>query len=244
MILINSSPKDALKIFQPFLPIFVPVGIGCLLAALKREGIVARFIDEQVEENTLDLIQQYVKEMDRPYIFGFSVLTAAYKSAISVSKELKRLYPDSIILFGGIHPTALPEEVLSFYHIDFVIRGEGENALVEFYRCVREGKDYKHIANLSYRVNGRIIHNDRSFALDDLDSYPAFPYDLFTSPRYDLGFVISSRGCPYKCIFCSNRITTGMRYRYQSAEAIVDELDLLYHKYNKRYILFIDDKFW
>src|SRR5450759_2671467 len=103
MILINSSPKDALKIFQPFLPIFVPVGIGCLLAALKREGIVARFIDEQVEENTLDLIQQYVKEMDRPYIFGFSVLTAAYKSAISVSKELKRLYPDSIISVSYTH---------------------------------------------------------------------------------------------------------------------------------------------
>jgi len=243
MILINSSPKDALKIFQPFLPIFIPVGVGCLMGALDREGIEARFIDEQVEENTLELVQQYVKEMERPYIFGFSVLTAAYKSAVSVSKELRRLYPDSIILFGGIHPTALPEEVLSHDHIDFVIRGEGERSLVELYRCLREGKSLKGIANLSYRENGSIVHNDRTFVLDDLDSYPPFPYHLFTSPRYDLGFVMSSRGCPYRCVFCSNRITTGMKYRYRSSKAIVDELEMLYDKYGKRYILFLDDNF-
>ncbi len=243
MILINSSPKDALKIFQPFLPIFVPVGIGCLMAALDREGIKARFIDEQVEDSALELIQQYVKDMERPYIFGFSVLTAAYKSAILLSKELKRLYPDSVILFGGIHPTALPEEVLSQGHVDVVIRGEGEKGLVEFYRCVKEGRDYRNIPNLSYRENGRVIHNERSFVLDDLDSYPPFPYHLFASKRYDLGFVMSSRGCPYKCVFCSNRITTGMKYRYRSSAAIVDELEMLYDKHDRRYILFLDDNF-
>ncbi len=243
MILINSSPKDALKIFQPFLPIFIPVGIGCLMAALDREGIQASFIDEQVEENTIDLVNRYVSGMQRPYIFGFSVLTAAYKSAVEVSKELKRIYPDSVILFGGIHPTALPEEVLSHGHVDFVIRGEGERGLVELYRCIKEGKDYRSIPNLSYRENGRTVHNERSFVLDDLSNYPPFPYHLFTSPRYDLGFIMSSRGCPYKCIFCSNRVTTGMKYRYRSAEAIGDELDMLYHRYNKRYILFLDDNF-
>lgn len=243
MILINSSPKDALKIFQPFLPIFIPVGIGCLMGALDREGIGARFIDEQVEENTIDLVRQYVDGMERPYIFGFSVLTAAYKSAIEVSKELKTLYPDSVILFGGIHPTALPEEVLSHGHVDFVIRGEGEKGLVDLYRCVKEGRDFRGIPNLSYRDNGAIVHNERSFVLDDLSNYPPFPYHLFTSPRYDLGFVMSSRGCPYKCIFCSNRVTTGMKYRYRSAAAIVDELEMLYRDYNKRYILFLDDNF-
>ena len=211
------------------------------MAAAEREGLRAQFIDEQVEEDVFGKVAEYVKAMERPYIFAFSVLTAAFKNAVMVSKELKRLYPDSIILFGGIHPTALPDEVLSFEHVDFVLRGEGEKSLIELYRRVKEGKDFTHMNNLSYRRNGRIIHNKMSPILEDLDSYPSFPYHLFTSNAYDTGFIISSRGCPYQCIFCSNRVTTGRKYRFRSAEAIVAELDMLYHKFNKRYILFLDD---
>ena len=241
MILINSSPKDPLKIFQPFLPISVPIGIGCLLATLEKEGIEGKLIDEQVDENIFDLIQESCQKMNRPYLFGFSVLTTAFKRAILVSKELKRRYSDSIVLFGGIHPTALPEEVLSFSHIDAVWRGEAEKGLAEFYRCVKEGKDYTHLKNLSYRKNGQVIHNRRFFPSDDLDSYPPFPYHLFVSKRYDLGFLVSSRGCPYKCIFCSNRVTTGRQYRFRSAEAIVHELDILCHKYHQSHVVFVDD---
>lgn len=241
MILINSSPKDALKIFQPFLPIFVPVGIGCLLAAAERAGIKARFIDEQTEDDVVGSISKYVKEIEPPYIFGFSVLTAAFKQALLVSKELKRRYPDSVILFGGIHPTAMSEEVLSHGHIDIVLRGEGEKALLELYKCIKEKREFTHIDNISYRKDDRIVHNQRTLILDNLDEYPSFPYHLFDARKYDLGFVISSRGCPYRCIFCSNRVTTGRKYRFRSAEAIVEELDMLYHKYNRKYMLFLDD---
>lgn len=241
MILINSSPKNALKIFQPFLPIFVPIGIGCLLGVTERSGIKAKFIDEQIEDNVVRRAAEHTKNMERPYIFGFSVLTAALKNAISVSKELKRLYPDSVILFGGIHPTALSEEVLSYPHMDAVLQGEGEHSLLEFYKCIKTGKDFTHIKGLSYKKNGQIIHNERAPLIDDLNSLPQFPYHLFTNKKYDLGFVISSRGCPHRCIFCSNRITTGRKYRIRSADAIIDEIDMLYHKYNRRYILFLDD---
>ncbi len=243
MILINSSPKDALKIFQPFLPIFIPVGVGCLLAACEQAGIKPRFIDEQVEDNVLDRVEEYVRDMEKPYVFGFSVLTAGFKQALTVSRELKRRYPDSTILFGGIHPTAAPDEVIAFDHIDAVIRGEGERPLIEFYRCVKESKDFTHINGLTYKADGRVVHNNMSSIIEDLDNYPSFPYHLFTSNKYDLGFVLSSRGCPYRCIFCSNRITTGKKYRYRSAEAIVNELEMLYNKYDRRYVLFIDDNF-
>ncbi len=243
MILINSSPKDALKIFQPFLPIFVPVGVGCLLAACEQAGIKAQFIDEQVEDRMLDRVAEYVRTLEKPYIFAFSVLTAGFKNAVSASKELKRCYPDSVILFGGIHPTAAPDEVIAFDHIDAVIRGEGERPLIEFYRCVKQGKDFTHISGLTYKAGGHIVHNDMSDIIEDLDDYPPFPYHRFTSGKYDLGFVLSSRGCPYRCIFCSNRITTGKKYRYRSAESIVDELEMLYNKYSRRYVLFIDDNF-
>lgn len=241
MILINSSPKDALKIFQPFLPIFVPVGIGCLLAETERENIKARFIDEQIEDDILGLVKRHVREMDKPYIFGFSVLTAAFKNAVFISRKLKENYPDSVIIFGGIHPTAMPDEVLGYKHIDIVLRGEGEKALVDLYRYIKSGKDFTHLSNISYRIDGQIIHNKTGILSDSLDSFPSFPYHLFNSGRYDLGFILSSRGCPYECIFCSNRVTTGRRYRFKSAEAIVNELNLLHYKYNRSYVLFVDD---
>lgn len=243
MILINSSPKDAAKVFQQFLPISVPIGIGFLISAAEREGIRAVCVDEQVEERVLDRVAELVKTIEKPYIFGFSVLTAAMKSAVILSKKLRELYPDSKIVFGGIHPTALPDEVLGYDHIDAVIRGEGERPLIEFYKHVKAGKDYTNIDSLSYRKNGVIIHNKRFPAIEDLSSDPPFPYHLFTNKKYDLGFIMSSRGCPYDCIFCSNRITTGKRYRYRPADVLVEELEMLYSKYGKNSITFLDDNF-
>src|SRR3972149_5649668 len=135
LILINSSPKNALKIFQPFLPIFVPVGIGYLAAVTDRERIKFKVIDEQVDDSVQALVEEYIKEFEPPYIFAFSVMTITFKNAIIVSRELKKIYPDSIIVFGGIHPTAMPEEVLLYDHVDIVVRGEGEKALIELYKC-------------------------------------------------------------------------------------------------------------
>ena len=243
MILINSSTREALKIFQPFLPIYVPVGIGYLLAITERAGIKTRFIDEQVEEDIFEKISDYIKEMDKPYIFGFSAMTAAYKRAMVVSKRVKELYPDSIVCIGGVHASAIPDEVMSNEHVDIVVRGEGELILPDLYRCIKEGRSFTDIENISHRQNGKIVHNNIASVIDDLDSLPPFPYHRFTSKKYDLGFVVSSRGCPYGCIFCSNRVTTGMKYRYRSPVSIVDDLEVLYHRHGKTFILFLDDNF-
>ena len=243
MILINSSTREALKLFQPFLPIYVPVGIGYLLAITERAGIKTRFIDEQVEEDIFEKISDYIKEMDKPYIFGFSAMTAAYKRAMVVSRRVKELYPDSIVCIGGVHASAIPDEVMSNEHVDIVVRGEGELILPDLYRRIKEGRSFTDIENISYRQNGKNVHNNIASVIDDLDSLPPFPYHRFTSKKYDLGFVVSSRGCPYGCIFCSNRVTTGMKYRYRSPVSIVDDLEVLYHRHGKTFILFLDDNF-
>ena len=242
MILINSSPKNALKIFQPFLPISVPIGIGCLAAAMEREGINVEILDEQIEDDVLKKIAEYTDKASKPYIFGFSVLTAALKSAIDLSKKLKEIYPDSVVIFGGIHPTAMPEEIMAYKHIDFVLRGEAEKSLLELYRAIKAKTDYSKIPGLSYRKDNKVLHNPFNFIVEDFDSYPSFPYHRFAgNKRYDLGFVVSSRGCPYRCIFCSNRITTGRRYRYRSASLIAKELEILNEKYGQKFVMFVDD---
>jgi len=217
--------------------------MGYLMAFLEREGITPRYIDEQIEDHVISRIAKQIQELEKPYIFGFSVLTASFKRAIELSKTLKTLYPDSRILFGNIHPTALPEESLAYDHIDFVLSGESEKTLLELYRCLKNGKSVSHIPNLSYKQDGKIIHNPKLLLHDDLSDYPLFPYHLFPPESYDLGFIMSSRGCPFKCIFCSNRIVTGLKFRFRPADAVLKELELLSSQYNLTNISLLDDSF-
>ena len=128
------------------------------------------------------------------------------------------------------------------------------------YKWAKENREWTQIEGLSYRLenhglasysqshrkDGDIIHNRVSQSPVNLDNLTDFPFHLFKSDRYDLGFVFSSRGCPHRCIFCSNRVTTGKKYRYASAEKIMHDLDWVYNQYlikkeGKRNIQFLDD---
>jgi len=246
MILINSSQKNAAKMFQSFMPVYVPIGIGYLAAVMEREHFPFKIIDEQVEDDTFGKISEYVCSpylpVTHPYIFAFSVLTASYKIALETAKKVKEIYPDSVIIFGGPHPSALPEEVLMNPQVDIVIKGEGELILPELYWRIKGRQDYSDIKGISFRKGSEIVHNDRSTEIVDLDTLLPFPYHLFDIKLgYDMGFIVSSRGCPFNCIFCSNRVTTGKKYRYLSPENTVKELELLYKNYHPKMVLFLDD---
>jgi radical SAM superfamily enzyme YgiQ (UPF0313 family) len=241
MILINSSPKDTLRAFQLLLPVWAPIGLASLKAIADREGLPAFLVDEQVERDPLALIGQHVKNLKPPYFFGLSVLTASYRRALDTARQLKSLYPDSVVCFGGPHPTAVPHAVLEHPEVDLVVRGEGEAILPELYRRVKSGSDLDGLAGISFRRGGQVIHGPAPEPILDLDSLPRFPYHYFDPKRYDLSFVASSRGCPYRCIFCSNRNTTGKRYRYRNNDAVMEDLELLQSQYGRRHVGFLDD---
>lgn len=245
MILINASSNKTARIFQEFYPIHPPVGVGFLISYAEREGIKMTHLDQQVEEDIMSKLPALVKNTKPPYMFGFSVLTTGLKPAIELSQQVRKAYPDSFIIFGGIHPTVMPEEILAYKHIDLVVRGDGEKPLMELYRCMKEGRDYTHIENLSYiNKDGKIVHNPYGSLDKTLDNLPPFPYHLFTHKSYDLGFILSSRGCPYKCTFCSCITFPGSTlYRYLSNKLIVDQLEVLYKQHNQKTVLFVDDNF-
>jgi anaerobic magnesium-protoporphyrin IX monomethyl ester cyclase len=243
MILISSSPKDALKIFQPFLPISAPIGAASLVVVAERDGLPVRFVDEQVEADPLRLICRLADELQPPRIFGFSVLTASYRQALTVAKQLKDRYSDSVTVFGGPHPTAVPDAVLAHPQVDLVVRGEGEAVFCELYRRLKNRDSLDGLAGVSRRVGDQIVHGPPPELVLDLDSLPRFPYDYFAREPYDLGFIMTSRGCPYRCIFCSNRVTTGKRYRFRNCEAVLEDLSLLSGRFGQRHINFLDDNF-
>jgi len=244
VLLINASARDTVKIFQPFYPIHPPVGVGQLVSVARAAGLEVDFIDEQVTEDLEGEIDRRVRRLPAPYFFGISVLTSAVASAMRLAATLKRRYPGCFIVCGGIHPTLVAEEVLADPSVDAVIRGEAEQPLLDLYRAFRDGGPLVKIPNLSYRSGATVVNNPISFIVNDFRRYPPFPYDLFTDPRYDMGFVLSSRGCPYHCIFCSAKAMPGSAtYRFRDAKAIVDEVQYLREKRGVDSLIFVDDNF-
>lgn len=243
MILIN--PKSTkFGIFERYVPLSVPIGVGYLAGYLLNHGRKAEIIDEHIEPLSKELIDRTLRKVSPPYIFGISTLTACAQRSYDISKRIKEWCPDSKIVLGGIHPTVLPDEALGNDPVDFVIRGEAEETLLELYDAVKNNADHSRIPGLSYRSGGRIVHNQPA-DLPDLSNFPPFPYHLFEGAlgKYNFGFIASSRGCPYDCIFCSQRTISGRKFRYISEEIVLEEIGLLVGKYRQTHINFVDDNF-
>lgn len=243
MVLINPR-STKFGIFEKFVPLSVPIGIGYLAGSLIRQNKTVKIIDEHVVAINEKILKEVVQELSRPYIFGISTLTACVNRALEIAKIIKSSFKDSKVIFGGIHPTVLPDEILRNENIDFIVKREGEEVLCELYEAIKNNSDYSKIKGISYKLNGQIIHNPLA-ELPDLSNIFVFPYYLFEkhTDKYNFGFISSSRGCPYDCIFCSQRSISGRQYRYVPTQIVIDEIELLINKYQQRHINFVDDNF-
>jgi radical SAM superfamily enzyme YgiQ (UPF0313 family) len=246
MILINPgyNRKQKLGGFSRYVPLSVPIGIGYLAGYLIKHGKPVEIIDEEIVRLDDRLLDECIEGLDQPYIFGISCLTAGIARGHEVAAMIKAKHPKSIVIFGNVHPTVLPEDVLNDRNVDIVVRGEAEESLNALYESLKNNKDYAGIKGMSFRRGGQIVHNENA-ELPDLKNVPGFPYHLFEryADRYELGFVASSRGCPYNCMFCSQRSISGRKYRFFPSEVVVESLDQLINKYGRRNITFVDDSF-
>ena len=214
-------------------------------AYLRHSGL-AEFFSR--EKSNLDRIGRI-----KPDLIGFSCTTAHYQWALSFARKVKKRYPKIPVIFGGVHPTLLPEQVLKEKSIDFVCVGEGEGPLLELVEAIAKGKTEFKIKNIWYRRGRKIVKNPWRPLLADLDKLPYIDKDLFRGylPQHYFTHVyfFTGRGCPYNCTFCGNeqmrRIFKGLGVyvRRMSPKRAVEELVVLKKKYGARYILFEDDIF-
>lgn len=246
MILINpqKNRRDQLGGFANYVPLNVPFGIGFLSGYLLMKGKSVTVVDEEVTPFTIAILDGYVKSAVAPYIFGISCLTANINRGFEIARLIKERCPSGVVIMGGIHPTVLPDDVVNSGVVDIVVRNEGEVTLFRLYEAIKAGRDYRDIQGISFLKDGAVTHRGEP-PLVDMNELPIFPYHLFEPhrARYNFGFLTSSRGCPFDCIFCSQRAITGRTYRFMKTDKVIETIDIMVNKYGESNIVFSDDNF-
>ncbi len=210
--------------------------IGCLvLATIMRDlGYGVRVMLEEVED--ID-----TNEFGEADLICISSLTSTAPGSYQYADFIRNVYPEKTIVMGGTHPTFVPDEALQ--HCDFVVRGEGEEALVELVRSLESGADYRGIANLSWIEEGRPVHNPERPKAEDLDVLPIPDFSLVPSGRLDIMSIQTQRGCPWDCSFCTVTKLNGHKLRGHSVERVLDMLEAYTKMPNFSYLFFADDIF-
>jgi radical SAM superfamily enzyme YgiQ (UPF0313 family) len=220
-----------------------PLGISYIASACLQKNITdIKLKDYEVEPFLIAEFSSLLLEF-RPEIVGFSCRTASYPSTIQLSEYVRNTISNTKIIFGGHHPTALAHDVLIETVADVVVRKEGEETFPELVKTFEECLDLSVVDGISYRMpDGKIYHNKDRGYVANLDALPLPAWDLLPMERYAYGVVLSSRGCPFDCVYCDKHIST-KNVRYRSEESVIEELSLLVSKYKKDMIYFDDDHF-
>lgn len=225
-----------------------PLGLLYVAAYAVERGVDVHVLDVDAELSSLNDIEVFIRR-HQPRFTGITAVTAQITTAHQVAKIAKRACPASKVVVGGVHATAMPDDVLANVDIDYVVRGEGEKP----FSALVEGQPLESIGGLSYRGANPlqpIVHNRVDAPITDLDSLPTPAYSLIKFDRYKPSVgsyrrlpsvnMTMTRGCPGKCTFC-NSAETALRTR--SARHVVDEIESLQARYGIREVNFYDDTF-
>jgi len=235
-----------------------PYTLALLNACLKKEHDVQLF-DPNYNNMTEEEVFHFFQET-QPEVVGVSSISTEYiKASKLMNAIIKKALPNSIVIQGGIIPTVILETAMKDSNVDYWIIGEGE---FRFPRLLDElGKsqtDLASIDGLAYWKDGIARINPPNGFIDDLDSVPftdygnlslldygnrVIKYTAGLIPRkFPYAITITSRGCPYRCIFCAASTVSGRKIRFRSANNVLNEIDMLY-KAGIREIIFLDDHF-
>lgn len=237
-------------------------GLGYIAAVLHQSGYEVKLVDgyfmdwQQIEKN--------IRDFD-PDILGTGCMTIGRSNAKQLVQLAKAIKPSLVTIMGGPHATHCYEQVLKNWPVNFIVLGEGEETVVDLVRAIETKPDTtENVKGIAFNKNGQVIkteHRPMISSLDmmpfplyeqyDWEMYPTPPFTSFKGEKFEgksiselrYCHIITSRGCPYDCQFCSVTKFWGKKWRFRSVTNVLDELELLYHKYNVRYFDFCDDAF-
>lgn len=235
--------KDRSMSYYPY-----PYFLASATAVLKKDGFDAHIKDAIVENMTRSECMAYVRDFN-PAVLVIDAFTPSIYEDLSFMREAKEK-TGCVSIFCGTHPTALPADILKNQFIDFVLLGEYDYTLRDLAHFLKNGrKDYENIKGLAYKENESIKVNPRRELIQNLDELPFPERDELPTQKYNEPFckyapnakVVSTRGCPFHCIFCTEPLMCGgSNYRKRSIDLIMEEIKLIRDKYGVKEIYFDD----
>jgi anaerobic magnesium-protoporphyrin IX monomethyl ester cyclase len=240
---------------------FPPYGILYIASSLEKEGFKVRLVHQEgTEKNIQNLAELAARET--PFLIGLSTLTGpTLLPTIEASKAIRQKYHGPIV-WGGHHPTILPEQTLGNEFVDIIVLGEGEKTMVELARVIKESgprsQGLTAVSGIAFKNHGQtILTKARSF-IDNLDELsPAwhhldrnqylFSENVFRARhlgKMKVATIITSRGCPWRCRYCYNQKVNRRTFRAQSPEKSIQEVFELKERFHVDGIVFEDDNFF
>jgi len=188
-------------------------------------------------------------DASKPDAVGISSLFTPYHGeALKVARIVKEGGPSRVVVMGGPHVSGDPEGVLNSGRVDYVVLGEGEVRLPRLLKAIREKKRITDMEGIGYRNGGKIRINPVEGFIDHVNNIPWPARDLLEPDHYRIGkrrstMLITSRGCPHHCVYCSAHLVMGNRFRPRSPDGVVEEMADCQRRYNITSFDIEDDNF-
>ena len=249
-------PKDYWFVMGEYLP--PPYGILQLAAYLenKIENVQIEVLDCQAMSLDWEGLEKRIEAFEPDILAASGLATCNVYVTARTLEMAKKLKPDVTTVTGGQHFTALAQESLEAYpEIDVIVRGEGEETLLELVKAVSEKSSFAGIKGISFRHGNKIFHNPQRRLLENLDQLP-FPgyhfvkdyagryhFSMMAGSKTKYGMIEGSRGCPNRCTFCSQWKHWEGAWRHKSVKRVAEEMEFLYDNYGSRLLWLTDDNF-
>ena len=227
-----------------------PLGLVQIGAILEEASFDVSLIDAMALKYTFPLTTDKVKDINPNYII-VNTATITFSQDMELVKQIKKQLPELKSILIGTHVTAMPKATLKEKAVDYIILGEPDYALRDLLLALSENKDITKIRGIGFRKNNKTTITGIADPIENLDDLP-FPArhlipkaDYFNplAKRLPYTTMMSSRGCPFHCIYCSSVILYGHKFRPRSAKNVVDEIEEVVKKHGIKEILFRDETF-
>lgn len=215
------------------LPPHPHVGIAYLISILKKNKIQVKVFDEGIEEDKKELFT--VIDDFEPNVIGITGFSYAYIFLEELIKRIKK-YIETPVIVGGPHIAATGDEIIRSTSADFALLGEGENYFLEFLKQFeKKTSDFSKVPGLIWKKKGKILSNPLGSFIKDLDKLPLPDYEAFKLEKYPCFLekslpILTSRGCPYGCNYCSVKLSMGRGFRPRSPGNVIAEIKHWYKK--------------
>lgn len=220
-----------------------PLSILTIGTLLKKQGYEVKLIDFLVEDNPSDILKRELN--DNVLCVGLSVMTPQISNALEINQMIRDYNKNIPIVWGGIHSTLFPEEVIKSSLIDFLIKGEGELSFPKLLKFFKGEIDLENISGLFYKKDNKIFENQQK-ELINLNDLPILDYNLLSPKVLEFDSIIlnTSRGCPYRCTFCVNIALGNRKWRFQNSDKVLEALDYIINELGYKKVKFQEDNFF